>query len=290
MLKTLGRLGASVAGVAARSASEERDAVRELEAVGYDTLWFSEANTTREAFVHAALLLGWTERVAVATSIASIWARDASAAANGARGLGEAYPGRFALGLGVSHAPVVVGRGHDYSRPLTAMREYLDGMEATKYDPPAPSTPVPTLLAALAPRMIELARERADGIHPMLVTPDHTAWARQLLGAGPVIAVKQPVLLVDDADEARRIARESLAPYLGLPNYSSAWRRLGFDDADFVNGSDRLVDALVAWGDEDAVRTRFDAQFAAGADHVVVNPIGPDQLGQLTRLAALLRG
>jgi probable F420-dependent oxidoreductase len=266
--------------------AEEAAACRALEQAGYSTLWVSEGNNTREALVHAALLLAHTGRALVGTSIASIWARDPAATANAARSLAEAYPNRFALGLGVSHSQVVNARGHAYAKPLQAMRDFLAGMDAATYGPPDLAPPVPRLVAALAPKMLALAAEHADGTHTMHITPEHTAWVREQIGPDPLVVPKVSVLLADDAGEARTIARAALAPYLGLENYLSSWRRLGFVDADFVDGaSDTLVDALVAWGDRDAIHARVEAHFAAGADHVVLNPVGGDPLGLLLALA-----
>ena len=285
----IGRIGVSIGGIGSLPADAERAAVREIEQLGYEALWYSESNQTREAFVHGALLLSWTESIAVASSIASIWARDAVAAAAAVRSLGEAFPGRFVCGLGVSHAPVVTGRGHVYARPLTAMREYLDAMEGATPAGPEPAEPVPVILAALGPLMMRLAGERTAGAHPMFVTPDHTAWAREILGTEAVLAPKQTVLLCPDPIRAREIGRAMISPYLGLEGYLANWRRLGLGESDFEDGgSDRLIDTLVAWGDEQAIAGRIDAHFEAGADHVALNPIGPEPLDQLSRLAPVL--
>lgn len=269
--------------------ADERAAVRRIEELGYGAVWIGENHANREIFAHAATLLGSTERVVVATGVAGIWSRDPSASANGAAALAEAFPGRFVLTLGVSHAPIVARRGHAYERPLTAMREHLDGMAATRYVAPAPAEPAPLLLAALAPGMMRLAAERTDGAHPYLVTPAHTADARETLGQGKILAPEQGVVVVEDRGAARAIAREHLAVYLPLENYTRCWRRLGFGDADLADGgSDRLVDALVAWGDEEAVAARVRAHLAAGADHVPVQALGADPLAQLERLAPIL--
>ena len=269
--------------------ADERAAVRRIEELGYGAVWIGENHANREIFAHAATLLGSTERIVVATGVAGIWSRDPSASANGAAALAEAFPGRFVLTLGVSHAPIVARRGHAYEKPLAAMREHLDGMAATRYVAPAPAEPAPLLLAALAPGMMRLAAERTDGAHPYLVTPAHTADARETLGQGKILAPEQGVVLVEDTDAARAIAREHLAVYLPLENYTRCWRRLGFGDADLADGgSDRLVDAIVAWGDEEAVAARVRAHLAAGADHVPVQALGADPLAQLERLAPIL--
>jgi probable F420-dependent oxidoreductase len=188
--------------------------------------------------------------------------------------LSEAYPDRFLLGLGVSHARLVEGiRGHQYERPFAVMRRYLDGMDeaARAYRAIKPPGLPPRVLAALGPRMLALAAERARGAHPYLVTPDYTAKARSTLGSGRWLLPEQAVVLETEPDRARTIARRHISRYLDLPNYTNNWRRLGFTDDDFLgHGSDRLVDALVAWGDVEAVKARVKEHLEAGADHVCV--------------------
>ena len=287
---SLGRFGVWLGSIGALPAEEERSAVRELEAAGYGTIWFGETPFSKEALSHAALLLDATERVTVATGIASIWLRSPWSAASGAASLAEAHPGRFVLGLGVSHAPIVTSIGRDYSKPLTRMREYLDAMDESRYTAALPPEPAPRVLAALAPKMLELARDRTQGAHPYLVTPGHTERARAILGAGPLLAPEQAFVLEGDATKARTAAREHLAVYLTLPNYRDNWLRSGFDEDDLAGGgSDHLVDALVAWGDEDAVRERLEEHVAAGADHVALQALGENPIGQLLRLAPAVR-
>jgi probable F420-dependent oxidoreductase len=286
----LGRIGVWLGSLGLLPAAEEREAARELESLGYGTLWFGESQLNKEAFAHAAMLLGWTERVTVATGITSIWVRDSFAAANGAAALGEAYPGRFVLGLGVSHAPSVTGRGHTYERPFTAMREYLDAMDATHYIAAPPLEPTLRVIGALHPKMLALAAERTQGAHPYLVTPEHTASARAILGDNAVLAPEQGFVLTSDADEARAVARAFLSIYLGADNYQRSWRALDFAEEDWSNGgSDRLVDALIAWGDADAVAARVEEHLAAGADHVAVQALGPKPLDELRELSHSLR-
>jgi probable F420-dependent oxidoreductase len=285
----LGRVGVWLGGLGSAGAAVEAGTARELERLGFGTLWFGETPFSKEAFAHAALLLGATERITIATGIASIWLRSPQSAANGAAVLAEAHPGRFVLGLGVSHAPAVASVGRDYVRPLTQMRSYLDAMDATQYRAPAPAEPAPRAIGALAPKMLELARDRTQGAHPYLVTPEHTAHARAILGTGPALAPEQGFVLETDAARARAVAREHIAVYLTLENYRNNWLRLGFGEAELDGGgSDRLVDALVAWGDVDAVRSRVDAHLAAGADHVALQAVGPDPVVQLQRLAPAL--
>jgi probable F420-dependent oxidoreductase len=192
--------------------------------------------------------------------------------------LGEASGGRFVLGLGVSHAPMVAGiRGHDYGKPVTTMRSYLDAMEKALYVGPKATEEAPIVLAALRQNMLRLAAERTSGAHPYFVPPEHTARAREILGAGPTLAPEQKVLLESDASRAREIARANMKTYLGLPNYQNSLRWLGFGDEDLTGGgSDRLVDAIVAWGDEKAIAARIQAHRDAGADHVCIQPLRAD--------------
>jgi probable F420-dependent oxidoreductase len=290
----LGPVGAWLTLLGLRSAREERAAAAEIERLGYPALWFGETPVNKEAFVHAGILLAATERIAVATGIASIYARDAAAANAAGNALAEAHDGRFVLGLGVSHAPAVAQRGHDYGKPVTEMRRYLDALDAADYRAPAPAHPAPVVIAALRRRMLELARDRTHGAHPYLVTPAHTARARETLGPGPVLAPEQGVVLETDPDRARAVAREHLTAYLQLPNYTNSWREDGFGDDDFADGgSDRLVDALIAWGDADAISARVRAHHDAGADHVCIQPVIRDldrALAELRELApSLLR-
>jgi probable F420-dependent oxidoreductase len=290
----IGRVGVWLGPISTLPAPEERAAVQRIEEAGYGAVWFGETPTNREALSHAAILLGATERIGVATGIANIWARDASAAANGANTLNEAYDQRFVLGLGVSHAPAVKARGHEYDKPLSAMRDYVQAIAEHPYDAPPPRRPSPVVLAALGPRMLELARDRAAGAHPYFVPPAHIARAREILGPEPVLAPEQVVVLEADAERAREIGRRHMAYYLQLPNYVNNLRALDFTAADVADGgSDRMVDAIVAWGDEPAIGARLSEHFDAGADHVAVQAYagdGAEALRWLERLApALLR-
>ncbi len=255
-------------------AAAAKDQVAELDEQGWDALWFGEAYG-REAFSAAALYLGASRRMAIATGIASIYGRDAVAANAAGRLLAELHPGRFVLGLGVSHAPLVERmRGHSYGKPVTAMREYLDAVDGASYVAEGGATAPPRVLAALGPRMLELARDRAQGAHPYLVTPEHTREARELLGDGPLLAVEQAVVLSDDPDVVRERAHWHLEIYTGLPNYRNSWFRLGFEESDAVRGgSDRLKAALVVAG-EQAIRDRVQEHLDAGADHVCLQVLG----------------
>jgi probable F420-dependent oxidoreductase len=284
----LGPVGVWLTLLGLSAAAEERAAAAEIEALGYPALWFGETPVNKEAFVHAGILLAAAGRITIATGIANIYARDPSATNAATNALEEAHPGRFVLGIGVSHAPAVAQRGHDYGKPVTAMREYLDALAAAGYLAPAPDPPAPLVLAALRRRMLELGRDRAHGVHPYLVTPAHTARARAVLGSGPVLAPEQGVVLETDPAAARAVARTHLANYLKLPNYTNSWREDGFGDADFADGgSDRLVDALIAWGDTDAIAARVRAHHEAGADHVCIQPVIRDLGRAMAGLRAL---
>lgn len=288
--RRLGRLGVWT-WLDALPAPEAAAFARRVEALGYDALWVPEA-VGREPFAFLGFLAARTERLVLATGIANIYARDAMTARAAAETLGELSGGRFVLGLGVSHAPLVSGvRGHAYGKPVTTMRAYLDGIGRVPYAGPAADPPTPIVIAALRENMLQLAAERCAGAHPYLVPPEHTARARKILGEGPTLAPEQMVLLETDAAKAREVARKNLGTYLGLPNYRKNLLWLGYEEADFEQGgSDRLVDALVAWGDEDALRARIQAHFEAGADHVCIQPFRPDggpgpHLETLERLA-----
>lgn len=286
----LGRVGVWSYLASTVPAAAERQMAVAIEQLGYGTLWFVEAPGTKEAFTHAATLLAATERIQIATGIANIYGRDAAAAACGAATLTDAWPGRFVLGLGVSHAPVVQMRGHEYGKPIATMRGYLDGMdEAAGMLPlPLPETP-PRVLAALRPKMLELARDRAQGAHTYFVPPEHTRRARETLGEEPVLAAELAVVVESDPERARTAAREYAAMYLTLPNYLNNLRELGFGDKDLEDGgSDALIDVLVPWGDPEAIAERVAAHHDAGADHVCVQPIAPtiEQQAEALRLLA----
>jgi len=267
----LGRVGIWTFALDLQPIARARELAAELEELGYGAIWVPDA-IGRDPLVHAALLLGGTRRITVATGIAQIYGRDAMTMTGGWKTVSDAFPGRFVLGLGVSHQPMVEGlRGQTYGPPLTAMREYLDRMDSAMYVAAEPAEPPRRVLAALGPKMLALAAERADGAHPYNVPPEHTARAREILGPEKLLAPEQAVVLETDPVEARRIARAHMAIYLDLPNYMNNLRRFGIRDDDIADGgSDRLVDTLVAWGDVDAIRSRVRQHLDAGADHVAV--------------------
>jgi probable F420-dependent oxidoreductase len=279
LAEQLGRVGLWTRHLDTQPAERVRSTVAELEALGWGSLWSWEV-FGREALTNAGLLLSATRRMVVGTGIASIWARDPVAMAAAQRTLAEAYPDRFVLGIGVSHAPIVDARGHRYDRPLEAMRAYLDAMDAAPWQgPPLAEAPV-RVLAALGPRMLELAAERSAGALLYNNPPEATAAARSVVGAGPLLATEQAVVVEDDPAEARRIGREFIAFYLTLPNYVRAWERAGFGPEERADGgSDRMVDAVVAWGGPEAIAERVRAHLDAGADHVCLQVLESDPNG-----------
>ncbi|MYW47616.1 LLM class F420-dependent oxidoreductase [Streptomyces sp. SID161] len=281
--ETVGRYG--IWSVELRSEEPDRrgeldEAAAELEELGYGAVWLG-GNSTVD---HAAPLIGATRRIAVGTSIQSVWQQDADTTAAGFTEVEAAHPGRFVLGLGVSHGPLV----KDYRRPYAAMTEYLDALDTAGV--PAERR----VLAALGPRMLGLSRDRAAGAIPYLVTPEHTARAREILGDRPLLAPEFKVVLEPDPARARETARAYLARYLQLPNYTGNLLRLGFTEDDIADGgSDRLLDAVFAWGDESRIRERVMAFHEAGADHVALQVVTANAGAALPRkewraLASLL--
>lgn len=259
----------------------DRDEVREfaksIEAWGYGTLWSPEA-VGRDPFALIGYLGAHTQRLVFATGIANMYARDPMTMKAIHHTLSELLPRRFVLGLGVSHEHLVSKlRGHEYKKPVPAMREYLEAMQKALYLAKAPAEAAPILLAALRPAMLKLAATEARGAHPYLAPPDHTRRARELLGPTAWLCPEQKVLREADPERARSVGRAALKVYTRLPNYQRNLRDFGFGDADFENGgSDRLVDTLIAWGDESTIRARVEAHFEAGADHVCIQPLRAD--------------
>jgi probable F420-dependent oxidoreductase len=281
----LGRVGVWSGQLDFSSAAVIGQVAREIEALGYGALWTGEA-VGREVLSAAQLLLAATDSLVVATGIANIWARDALATAAGQLTLGEAYPNRFILGIGVSHKPLLDVRGEDYRKPLAFMRDYLDGMDAgyDVYRAVQPANRPPRLLAALGPKMLELAGARADGAHTYFVPPEHTARAREILGPDKLLVPEQVCVLATDATTAREIARRHTTSYLRLANYTANLERFGFEAADFADGgNDRLVDTICAWGDVETVAARVSAHLDAGADHVAVQVLVDDRRGLARR-------
>jgi probable F420-dependent oxidoreductase len=265
------------------------EAAAELESLGYTALWLPDVGG--ELFDAMENLLGATQDVTIATGILNLWLREpADTAAAYTRFVAEHGP-RVLLGIGISHAPLVEGVGAGtYEKPVAKTEAYLDALDAIAETVPRDDR----LLAALGPRMLDLSGAKAGGTHPYNVTPEHTAFARERLGPGKVVAPEQALVLERDPEKARTIARAFLAAYLTLPNYANNWFRFGFTPDDTLNGgTDALVDALIAWGDVDALVARVQAHFDAGADHVCVqvltdNPLGLPT-GEWRELAPALR-
>jgi len=277
----LGAVGVWTHDVERMSAAGAHDYVHTIESLGYAALWIPESLGSKEAFAHASLLLTATKNLIIATGIANIWARDPVAMANGARTLVDAHPGRFLLGLGVSHAPTVKTRGQTYAHPLEYMRRYLDAMDAAPYV--GPKVDVPRVLAALGPQMLRLSAERTLGAHSYFVPVEHSAVARKELGTGPLLAVEQAAVLDEDPATARATARRHMKRYLELDNYTNNLRRLGWTDGDLAGGgSDKLVDAIVAWGGTGAIKSRIDEHRRRGADHVCLQVLRADPKGPPT--------
>ncbi len=271
----IGTLGIWDAGICFQPAAEAGVIARELEAAGYGASWLHEGG--HDAFAFAGLLLAATTRLAVGTSIVSIWNHEPGRMAAAARTLGDAYPGRFVLGIGTSHQGAKSWHGRGYDKPLTDMTEYLDAMDEADWYGPRPDPPVPRMIAALGPKMLDLTRRRTRGAIPYLVPVEHTRFARERLGPDPVLAVHQAVVIGQGTEKARELAREHVSRYLQTVNYPNNLRRLGYSEADLADGgSERLLEALVAWGDAADVAVRVQAHLAAGADHVCVNPLTPD--------------
>ncbi len=288
----IGRVGIWYGGIDALPAPEARRAAQLVEELGFGALWVAEA-VGRDPFVSSALLLSATERLPLATGIANIYVRDPMAMVAAQKTLAEAFPDRFLLGLGVSHGHLVAGvRKHDYTKPYSHMVEYLDRMDSALFMASPPASDPGRLLAALGPKMLELSARRANGAHPYFTTPEHTEIARATMGPDALLAPEQMVVLETDPVEARRIARAGMKIYLGLPNYFNNLLRLGFEEHDRADGgSDRLVDAIVAWGSDDQIAARVAQHHQAGADHVCVQVLqdGRDlPEAQLRRLATVL--
>jgi probable F420-dependent oxidoreductase len=268
-------------------AAESADAAAELDDLGFTALWIPDVGG--QVFDAVGRLLTATRRTTIATGILNLWMHSPGDVAESYAALTAEHGDRFLLGIGVSHAPLIdAGEPGRYRKPLAATATFLDGLDA------APQ-PVPTenrVLAALGPKMLDLSATRARGAHPYLVTPEHTAAARSTLGEGPLLLPEQTVILTDSEDEARRVGTDWLRSYLALPNYANNLLRSGFSEDDLTQVSARLFDAIIAWGDEDAILRRVAEHHAAGADHVCVQVLLADPQAfpreQWRRIAAAL--
>ena len=259
------------------------DFVTTVERLGYDTQWYSEA-TGYESMALGSFLLSNTSRLKLGSSIANIYARDAVASRNGMKTLSRLSNDRYVLGLGVSHIPLVERfRGHHYGRPVATMRSYLERMRADQ----ANADTWPVVIAALGPRMLELAAELTRGAIPYNVTPDHTAQARAILGPDKWLAVEQKICLETNTNRALELARGELSRYMVLPNYRNNWLRLGFTEVDLQDGgSERFLNAMVVWGNEATISARIQEHFDAGATQVCIQPVHPP--GDIDRAKAML--
>lgn len=279
MTVDIGRIGIWSGVFDAHPTRDVQSACAEIESFGYSTVWLPEA-VGRDPFVAAATCLSATGDLRIATGIANIYARDPMTMVAGQRTLAEAYPGRFLLGIGVSHHHLVERlRKHDYSKPLAYMQQYLTDMDNAMFQAVGPSEDPGRVLAALGPKMLETAVAQASGAHPYFTTPEHTVRARSIMGPGALLAPEQMVVLETDAATARAIGRGAMSIYLRAPNYLRNLATLGFDESDWVDAkapSDRLVDAIVAWGTPDDIVARINEHFTAGADHVCIQVLRAD--------------
>jgi probable F420-dependent oxidoreductase len=254
-----------------------RDMAQLVESLGYSTLWLNET-FGRDPFALAAQLGAATSSLVLATGIANVYHRHAGVMKQGANTVAEQTGGRFILGLGVSSPQIVERqRGLDASKPLTFLRTYLDDYESALYLSVPPPSPVPVVLAALGPKMLDLSAERSTGALTYNITPEHTAMARERLGQDAILYVEQKVILSTDAAQARATGAGVLRFYRKAPGYRNAWKALGFTDTDIDDATDRYVDAIVAWGDESALHARLQAHFDAGADHVCIQALHPEK-------------
>ena len=256
------------------SAQQTVEFAIKIEALGYSALWIPET-VGRHPFALSSWLLASTSRLVVATGIANVYHREPGVTLAAQQTLAEQSDGRFMLGLGVSHKPLVEGlRGLTYGKPVATMEKYLEKMNSSPYSGPAPKSKPKTVIAALGPKMLALAARSCDGAHPYFTSPDHTHMAREILGPDPLLCVEQKVVLETDPAAARSAARRAASMYLALPNYRNNWLRMGLSEDDISGqGSDRFIDATFAWGNADALKTRIQEHYDAGASHVCIQPI-----------------
>jgi probable F420-dependent oxidoreductase len=264
------------------SSAEASEAARKIEQLGYGTLWIPET-VGRSPVATAAWLLSQTTRLNLATGIMNIYHREPGVTLAAQNTLAEQSEGRFLLGIGVSHKPLVEGvRGLEYKPPVATMREYLEKMKISPYSGRPPAESPLTVIAALGPKMLELAASHAAGAHPYFSSPEHTRMARDVMGEGPLLCVEQKVILESDPDKARAAARANAKIYQGLPNYRNNWLRMGLTEADINDLTDRFIDTTFAWGSVADIQNRIKAHQDAGADHVCLQPVDPG--GNMGRL------
>ncbi len=250
-------------------------AAQRIESLGYGTLWIPET-VGKSPVVLASWLLANTKTLNLATGIINIYHREPGVTMAAQQSLAEQSGGRFLLGMGVSHKPLVEGvRGLKYGPPVATMRAYLEGMATAPYNGVAPAEEPPTVIAALGPKMLELAASACTGAHPYFSSPDHTRMARDIMGADAWLCVEQKIILEADPAKARELARPVAQIYQGLPNYRNNWLRMGLSEDDINSLSDKFIDTTFAWGDIDAIKARIEEHMDAGANHVCVQPVNP---------------
>ena len=258
------------------TSSEAAKAAQRIESLGFGTLWIPET-VGKSPVVMASWLLGNTQKLNVATGIMNIYHREPGVTMGAQKSLAEQANGRFLLGLGVSHKPMVEGvRGLKYGPPVKTMRSYLQAMAAAPYSSIEPVEPPATVIAALGPKMLELAASACQGAHPYFSSPEHTRFAREIMGPDAMLCVEQKVILESDPDKARELARPIAKIYQGLPNYRNNWLRMGLTEQDINELSDRFSDTSFAWGNANAIKTRIQEHMDAGATHVCLQPVNPN--------------
>ena len=264
------------------SATESAESAIRIEQLGYSTLWIPET-IGKSPMVQSSWLLSNTKTLNLATGIANIYHREPGVTLAAQKSLAEQSNNRFLLGLGVSHTRIVEGiRGLKYGPPLSTMRRYLEAMEEAPYTGAKPSEEPPLVIAALGPKMLALAAEKANGAHPYFTSPDHTAVARNIMGKDSWLCVEQKVILESDPVKARELAKPVAKTYKDLPNYRNNWIRMGLSEDDIDNMSDKFIDATFAWGSEQTIQNRIKEHFDAGADHVSIQPVNTN--GKLSEL------
>ena len=258
------------------SSADAAAKAKRIESLGYGTLWIPET-VGKNPLVLASWLLANTEKLNLATGIVNIYHREPGVTRAGQISLAEQSNGRFLLGMGVSHKPLVEGvRGLTYQPPVATMRSYLEKMAASPYTAVRPEEEPPTVIAALGPKMLELAGSACAGAHPYFTSPDHTRMARETMGEGPLLCVEQKVILESDPAKARELAKPVAQIYSSLPNYRNNWLRMGLTDQDIDDLNDKFIDTTFAWGTVDAINARIQEHFDAGADHVCIQPVNPN--------------
>ena len=264
------------------SAADTAVAAKRIEALGYGTLWLPET-VGKDPTVSAAWLLANTEKLNLATGIINIYNREPGVTGAAQKTLAEQSGGRFLLGMGVSHRPLVEGvRGLEYGPPVKTMRSYLEGMAAAPYHGFPPAETPPTVIAALGPKMLELAASACNGAHPYFSSPDHTRMARDIMGPDAMLCVEQKIILESDPAKARELARPVAKIYSGLPNYRNNWLRMGLTNEDIDSLNDKFIDTTFAWGNIEAIKDRIAQHMDAGASHVCVQPVNTNgQFGDL---------